>query len=294
MRPFSLKAGAATVASLLLLGGVMTAGCGGGGGDDNNNPPVRNVQTRQAAVAAVKDSRSKISSRISQALGSLSFGGSSAGSRVKHITRGTRQVSQTPEFDPDSGLYTLFVVEGETAFRILYSFDAAGQQPAGEVTLGIGANGAYNIVFNVPNGNNPITGSMTFTPDQTTDPEVFTGTIVADLRNPENQAERTQINMRINADESVNGSLSFTDADGTLALNNMVYGSNGRLEADLALTDAEGTLTGKIIQNADESGELRINDEGGVYRCVYDASGAGYIIYPDGSREDITDFDTVA
>lgn len=278
-------------------------GCGGG--SDSPSPiaspspivtPSPTVSARAAVIDGVKGAR-----KAAGMFGSPSqiFGrsvdkqsaGMSAARRIIVYSRfaktgKTRQAGL--QFDETSGLYLGFA-EVENGFRLNYFEDAAGATPAGFVEFNEVNETTIQMVFNLPKGQQASTGTLTLVSGNA---EGTAGSIKGDLSDP-NTGDKVVFDIAFAPgtgaeDSNVSGSFSVTDADGTIAFQNLSADDDGSMSADILWNNVPGTLTG----NADESGSLTLGNGSNALRAEWNAAGAGKITLQDGTVVNIADFDT--
>lgn len=284
------KTGIALTLTSALVMAVGLAGCGGGGGG-NDNPGGTRAEAGRASVTAVRGIRGA-------AVRLQAFGGQ-GGRSVKIPTRAafaakvTRQ-SEPREFDHDYGLWSEFVVDqsNPNAFRTDYYRDQFGGSRVGFIATSFTGTG-LSIQFNVPEGLEPSVGTLTIQLTSET-----TGRLTGDIEDlATNEVSVFDLTFtQVGTDNfgdpiyRITGNMRYRDEEGAeFRYDNLVIEPNGSIACDV---NEEG-LTGRMAMNVDGSGQFLLNAEDGQYICQWDANGAGFIQYPDGFREDISDFDTI-
>lgn len=275
------KFAAATLASALVLGGAL-AGCGGGGGNNNNNTGNSLSTSRSASVETVQSARSAIASLVS----ARRFGGGSAArSRKAHLSR-----QQGLQYDEEQGLYYSFTQTGETTYQINYYRDQAGTQGAGFVRYTANGQTGAVLEFDQQGGEEPQRGTLTITStDSSGESGRVRGSITYSLT-----GNVLTFDLSYSQSGNTTGSLSSSDHGSTVQFTNLVIGTDDSLDADVTFTESNSSITGHITQDATGAGVFTLNNpEGsGSYVARYDANGAGTLTYPDGTVENISDYDT--
>lgn len=279
---------ALTLASTMVVA-IGLAGCGGGGGNDNNNPGSTRVQTGRASVTAVRGIRGA-------AVRLQVFGGGGSGKSVKIPTRAafakkvTRQ-NQPREYDEDYGLWSEFVMESQTSSRTNYYTEQFGGESAGSISTSFTSTG-IRFVFDVTGGLEPSRGEMVISKVSET-----SGNLRGDVEDlATNEVTRFDLDFQqVGTDQfgeplyQITGDMFYRDDQGAeFAYNNLIINPDGSIAADVV----EEGLQGHVVMNADGSGTFTLNAEDGQYICQWDDAGRGFIQYPDGFREDISDYDT--
>jgi hypothetical protein len=279
----------AVMAAAGVLGMALLAGCGGGSGSNNGN---NGGAGRAAAVTAVRGARGASTRLAGNPVGGLGQQGAALSRKVSAVTRlrqqaVTRQASEI-SFDEEYGLWTKLDENApENKLRILYFRNQAATQPAGffEMTFQ-GDPEQYPLTvalnFEITAGNEPGRGTANITMNSETT-GTFTGSFT-DLQT----GETVTFNLTIGANGMSTGSFALAEDGVTYQFKNVVLNENGALNADI---EAPG-LNGNLVVNGDESGTLTLNLAEGVLTANWNTAGAGTIRLPNGSVQNIADFDS--
>ncbi|MBC8137296.1 MAG: hypothetical protein H8F28_15560 [Fibrella sp.] len=292
------------LASVLLL-----TGCGGGSdspspsGSPSPTPspvispsPSPTVSARAAVIDSVKGAR-----KAANLFGSPSdvFGRSvserNAGMTLSRriivyvqMAKKERTRQAGPIFDETSGLY-IVIADTESGLRLNYFEDAAGTKLAGFLEITDVDDRSVQMIFNLPKGQQASQGTLMVVSHNE---EGTSGTMKGDLTDP-NSGDKVAFDLIFRPgsspeDISISGNFSVTDADGTIAFQNMAADEDGSMSADILWNGVPGELN----SNADGAGSLTLGAGSNELRAEWNAAGAGKITLPGGTVVNITDFDT--
>lgn len=279
-----------TIAAAAILGMALLAGCGGGSGSSGNN----GGSGRAATVTLVRGARGASTHLAGNPVGGLGQEGAALSRKVNAITRlrkvtATRQVGAADvSFDEDYGLWTKLDDNApDNKIKILYFRNQAATQSAGFFEMTFQGNPEQyplNIAinFDITAGKEPGHGTATINMTSET-----TGTFTGSFTDRQT-GETVTFELVLGENGMSNGSFSLTEDGVTYQFRNVVLNENGAMNADIQAPGMNGTL----VVNADESGILTLNIAEGVLTANWNAEGAGTIRFPNGSVQNIADFDS--